>query len=77
MAMAPFLVFASDNGLEFYKRLIPKYKPLLKSGGALIMEIGCSQGDAVKGLFEAAGFENIECLCDYGGNQRVVFGTAK
>ncbi|MBR3961106.1 MAG: peptide chain release factor N(5)-glutamine methyltransferase [Clostridia bacterium] len=70
-------LFASDNGLEFYKRLIPKYKPLLKSGGALIMEIGCSQGDAVKGLFEAAGFENIECLCDYGGNQRVVFGTAK
>ncbi len=70
-------LFAEDDGLEFYKKLIPLYLPHLKSGGSLIMEIGCAQGDAVKTLFEDAGFMNIECINDYGGNQRVVFGTVK
>ncbi len=68
-------LFAGDDGLEFYKKIIRDYKCHLKSGGMLILEIGFSQGDAVKALMAENGYLNISCREDYGGNERVVFGT--
>ncbi len=70
-------LFAEDDGLVFYKKIIKDYKQFLKSGGMLAVEIGFRQGDEVKSLFAQNGYENISIREDYGGNQRVVFGTVK
>lgn len=70
-------LFAENKGLAFYEKIIPGYAEYIKSGGMLAVEIGFSQGDAVKRLFEQSGYENITVKKDYSGNQRVVFGTVK
>lgn len=68
-------LFAEDNGLTFYKKIVGDYKPFLKSGGMLAVEIGFNQAEPVRELFSQFGYNNISVREDYGGNQRVVFGT--
>ena len=50
---------------------------MLKPGGTFIVEIGHDQGEAVTGLFTAAGAEEIELRQDLGGRDRVVAGRKK
>jgi len=61
-----------QDGLDFYRRLIPQVKGLLKPDGHLLLEIGWDQGAAVAGLCRAAGFAAVRVLKDYGGHDRVV-----
>lgn len=68
-------LFAEEDGLNFYKHIIKNYKPFINSDGMLALEIGFNQAEAVKKLFAENGYINIDSLCDYSGNQRVVFGT--
>ena len=65
---------AGDTGLDFYGPILNIAKILLKDGGALIVEHGYEQGDAVKEIFEQGGFKNCMTIRDYGGNQRVTVG---
>ena len=65
---------AGDTGLDFYGPILNIAKSLLKDGGALIVEHGYEQGDAVKEIFEQGGFKNCMTIRDYGGNQRVTVG---
>ena len=65
---------AGDTGLDFYAPLLNIAKALLKDGGALIVEHGYEQGDAVRAIFEQGGFKNCMTIRDYGGNQRVTVG---
>ena len=65
---------AGDTGLDFYGPLLNIAKALLKDGGALIVEHGYEQGDAVRGIFEQGGMKNCMTIRDYGGNQRVTVG---
>ena len=65
---------AGDTGLDFYAPLLNIAKALLKDGGALIVEHGYEQGDAVRAIFEQGGLENCMTIRDYGGNQRVTVG---
>ena len=65
---------AGDTGLDFYVPVLNIAKALLKDGGALIVEHGYSQGDAVKAVFEQGGLKNCMTIRDYGGNQRVTIG---
>jgi len=44
-------------------------------GGVLAVEIGADQGDAVRALFEEAGFTDVEVAKDYGRLERVVSGV--
>ncbi len=62
------------DGLVFYERMISACDAHLKEGGWLILEIGCSQGEAVSGLLEAAGFDCVEIIKDYAGLFRVAAG---
>lgn len=62
------------DGLAFYERIIYESNARLKEGGWLILEIGCSQGEAVSGLLRAAGFDCVEIIKDYGGLFRVAAG---
>lgn len=64
--------FGGEDGLALYRRLIPRVLPLLRPGGWLLLEIGATQGKAVAGLADMAGFETVQVLQDYGRHDRVV-----
>lgn len=68
---------AGQEGLDIYKRLIPQAVQKLNPGGALMVEIGCSQSSAVEELFRKAGFRYVQTFKDYGHRPRVVFGVCE
>lgn len=65
-------LLGGKDGLKFYRYLAESVGEFLKIGGKIFVEIGFSQANDVKALFEAAGLENIEIFKDLGGNDRVV-----
>ncbi len=62
------------DGLSFYRRIAAGAGAVLKNHGRLIVEIGYDQGEAVRELFTAAGFDSVCVLQDYGHRDRVVIG---
>lgn len=62
------------DGLYFYRRIVREALGFLKSGGELLLEIGCDQGKAVAGLMESFGYRKIRILPDLAGLDRVVIG---
>jgi release factor glutamine methyltransferase len=67
-------LFAGEDGLDVYRRLIPAAFAVLEPGGFLVMEIGYGQSQAVDALMSEAGFEQIEFVPDLQGIARVVSG---
>jgi release factor glutamine methyltransferase len=65
-------LFAGDDGLDVYRRLIPAAFGALNAGGYVALEIGYGQSDAVKALLVEAGFIDIEFAADLQGILRVV-----
>lgn len=65
---------AEHAGLAFYEHIAPVYFPVLRPGGWLAVEIGCSQGTAVSRIFLAAGYCDVEVRKDLAGKDRVVLG---
>jgi len=63
-----------SDGLYFYRKITGQATHFLRNGGWLMYEIGYNQGEAVRDIMEAAGFENIEVTKDYAGLDRVVKG---
>ncbi|WP_029320563.1 peptide chain release factor N(5)-glutamine methyltransferase [Butyrivibrio sp. AE3004] len=64
----------SEDGLLFYRRIIPGAKDYLYRSGYLFLEIGYDQGDAVRKLMEENGYKDVQVIKDLGGNDRVVSG---
>jgi release factor glutamine methyltransferase len=64
-------LFAGDDGLEVYRRLIPDSFRVLVPGGFLVLEIGYGQQPAIAALLSASGFAEIEFLPDLQGILRV------
>jgi len=61
-----------EDGLEYYRRIIPESCHYLKDGGLLIMEVDPQGvGWIVEGL-RASGYADPEVLVDYAGVHRVV-----
>ena len=60
-----------DDGLDFYRRLIPLASSLLCDGGTLVLEIGYDEAEDVGALLRDGGFE-YEILKDFGANDRCV-----
>ena len=60
------------DGLQAYRDLAPEVKRILKPGGVFAVEIGWDQGEAVKALFDAQGFDNVIVVKDVGDRHRVV-----
>lgn len=63
---------AGADGLDFYRAIAADYKRVVKQGGYLALEIGCTQAAAVTALLAAAGWANITCHKDYGHNDRCI-----
>ena len=63
---------AGEDGLVFYRALAEHYQNALRPGGALALEIGWQQREAVTALLAANGWVDITCRKDYGGNDRCI-----
>ena len=64
-------LFAGDDGLDVYRRLIPAAFGALVPGGYVALEIGYGQSKAITELLAKAGFEQIEFVPDLQGIPRV------
>ena len=47
-------LFGGEDGLDFYRRLAEAWQAHVRPGGVLLLEIGASQGPAVRSLFPGA-----------------------
>lgn len=63
-------LFASDEGLRFYKFISHYYKPALKEGGYLIFEYGFDQAQAVRKLLFSEEYRIVKEIVDTAGNPR-------
>jgi release factor glutamine methyltransferase len=64
------------DGLAFYDRICAAARAHLEPGGALVVEHGFDQADAVRARFEAAGLTGVTLVRDLGKNPRVTWGIA-
>jgi release factor glutamine methyltransferase len=64
-------LYAGEDGLAVYRRLIPQAFEHLEPGGHLLVEIGHGQRDAVAGLLRASNFDSIRFIDDLQGIPRV------
>lgn len=65
----------TEDGLEFYRRIIVDAKKYLNRGGQLFFEIGYDQGEDVRRLMSDNGYEDVVVSKDLAGLDRVVYGT--
>lgn len=65
-------LFAGPDGLDCYRRCIAEAGEYLCTGGALLLEIGATQGKAVAQLLTDNNFVDIEIRHDYAGLPRCV-----
>jgi release factor glutamine methyltransferase len=64
-------LFAGEDGLDVYRRLIPEARAVLVPGGFLALEIGFGQSAGIGELLGASGFEQIDFVPDLQGIPRV------
>jgi release factor glutamine methyltransferase len=67
-------LFAGEDGLAVYGRLVPAAFAALEVGGFLVLEIGYGQSEAVGAMLADAGFAHIEFVPDLQGILRVACG---
>ncbi|MFC4354116.1 peptide chain release factor N(5)-glutamine methyltransferase [Chryseomicrobium palamuruense] len=77
LAHEPHLaLFAEDEGLYFYKRIIQRLPVVMKEKGLIAFEIGYLQGPAVARLLQDAFPEAVvDVVADLNGRDRMVFAT--
>ncbi len=62
---------AGEDGLDYYRSLIPQSEKIIKNGGKIFLEIGYQQAEAVKNLF-GDNWTEVEVKKDYSENDRIV-----
>ena len=66
-------LYGGNDGLDFYRKLLPIYTKRLKIGGLFAVEIGINQEQSVMKIFAENGIEPF-CEKDMCGIYRVVYG---
>ncbi len=61
-----------SDGLCFYNKILEQASSYLENPGFVVLEIGWNQAETVRKLGVQAGFQWLETVVDYGGNDRVV-----
>ena len=67
----------TEDGLEFYRKIIDDAHKYLNEDGAIIFEIGYDQGEAVSTLLTKAGYQAVRVIKDLTGRDRIVSGRLK
>jgi release factor glutamine methyltransferase len=70
-------LLAGDDGLDDLRRIIADAPGWLAPAGALVLEIGETQGPAVLALAEAAGFSGASVHRDLAGRDRAVVASRR
>lgn len=65
---------AGDQGYADLHHIIIQGRQFLKSSGWLLVEHGADQGDRVRGIFGAAGYQAVATFADLAGLPRVTAG---
>lgn len=68
-------LFAGEDGLDDYRRIIPQLPALIAPGGLIAVEIGHTQAAAVGALFAASGMQS-KCAQDLAGRDRAILHFA-
>jgi len=63
-----------EDGLDVIRRLCSESYGKLSSSGAIMMEIGYDQGDAVSKILIMTGYKNVRIIKDYAKNDRIAYG---
>ncbi|MBR2430124.1 peptide chain release factor N(5)-glutamine methyltransferase [bacterium] len=69
-------LFAKENGLEFYRKIIENAPKYLNQKGFLLFELGINQSENVKSFMKKE-FEQIQIIKDLAGIDRVILGKLK
>jgi release factor glutamine methyltransferase len=64
-------LFAGEDGLAIYTRLIPEAREHLAPGGWLVMEIGYGQREAIEEILLSYDYGDVHFIADYQGIPRV------
>lgn len=67
-------LFGGEDGLDFYRRIIPKAADFLTAGGLLVFEAGHDQHDKVEALFKTHGYIEVGHFNDLNGIPRFIHG---
>lgn len=65
---------AGGDGLDDIRKISAQAPQYLVSGGALMVEHGFQQGEAVRELFRVSGFSAVETRVDLAGLERITLG---
>lgn len=68
---------AAQQGLSDLQKIIENAPLYLQAKGALMLEHGWQQAQAIQQLFDSSLWEHIETVQDYGGHDRVTKATLK
>ena len=63
-----------EDGLDFYKAIVPKWKDILKPNGCMMFECGIGQAADVEKILKDNGFAQIKSFKDTLNIDRVVVG---
>lgn len=78
LAAEPSLALvAGDDGLDALRAIASNAPRVLRPGGAVMVEHGVDQEEAVAELFAAAGLEDIRCELDIEGRPRVTLARLR
>ncbi len=66
-----------EDGLDFYRAIIPGYKHALKNGGLIMFECGVGQSKDIENIFACNGYSDIKMYRDTLNTERVVSAVLK
>lgn len=61
-----------EDGLDFYRMIIPSASGYLKDRGMLMLEIGAGQADDTADMIRSAGYSCFRIIKDYNGIERIL-----
>lgn len=63
-------LFAKENGMYFYRKILKEAKCYLNIDGIIFFEIGCTQGESIKNLAKKYNY-NVNIIKDLNGLDRI------
>ncbi len=68
-------LYAEENGLQFYRKIVLESPKFLKPEGWLLFELGIGESSYVKAFMDEY-FEDVKIIKDLAGIDRVIYGKA-